>query len=227
MRIRVLLSTIASLALSAKVSAFGLLAPSSSTARLVDSRLPKQPPRGTLLRAEEGGDGDGDGDVELDYETQWGVDDSYTTTATGLQYKDEVVGTGDSSPEDGGTIELHYSFWFDDFSDEECRETGKKYFSTRGPSNPKSTPMSFQLGETQILEGWSEGMKTMKAGGKRILIIPPELAYGDAGIPQKNNVFPAIPGGSYLRFEIELVKVDNSAFTKFRQWLPKPSSILE
>ena len=167
---------------------------------------------------EEGGDG------ALDYKTQWQIDDSYKTTATGLQYKDEVVGTGDSSPEEGGTIELHYSFWFDDFSDEESRETGKKYFSTRGSNNPKGTPMSFQFGDTQILKGWSEGMETMKAGGKRILIIPPELAYGDDGIPQR-NVFPAVPGGSYLRFEVELVKVDNSAFTKFRRWLPKPSSL--
>jgi len=85
--------------------------------------------------------------------------------------------------------------------------------------------MSFQFGDTQILKGWSEGMETMKAGGKRILIIPPELAYGDDGIPQMND-FPAVPGGSYLRFEAELVKVDNSAFTKFRRWLPKPSSLL-
>ena len=101
---RVLLITIASLAVFAKVSAFGILVPSSSTAR-VDSCLPKQ--RKTLLRAESGGDGVLEA---LDYKTQWQVDDSYTTTASGLQYKDEVVGTGDSSPEDGGTIELHYSF---------------------------------------------------------------------------------------------------------------------
>lgn len=220
MTMRVLLITIGSLALFAKVSAFGILAPPSSTVHSVASCLLKQRPRKTLLRAEEGGDG------ALDYKTQWQIDDSYKTTATGLQYKDEVVGTGDSSPEEGGTIELHYSFWFDDFSDEESRETGKKYFSTRGSNNPKGTPMSFQFGDTQILKGWSEGMETMKAGGKRILIIPPELAYGDDGIPQR-NVFPAVPGGSYLRFEVELVKVDNSAFTKFRRWLPKPSSLLE
>ena len=110
---RVLLVTIASLALFAKVSAFGILAPPSSTVRSVASCLLKQRPRETLLRAEAGGDGVLEA---LDYKTQWQVDDSYTTTATGLQYKDEVVGTGDSSPEDGGTIELHYSFWFDDFS---------------------------------------------------------------------------------------------------------------
>jgi len=100
---RVLLVTIASLALFAKVSAFGILAPSSSIVRLVDSCLPRE----SLLRAESGGDGVLEA---LDYKTQWQVDDSYTTTASGLQYKDEVVGTGDSSPEDGGTIELHYSF---------------------------------------------------------------------------------------------------------------------
>ena len=83
----------------------------------------------------------------------------------------------------------------------------------------------FNYGNAPILMGWMEELKTMKAKGKRLLIIPPELGYGSKTV--KNPGKPTIPANSYLRFEIELVEVDNSFFTKFRQWIPKPSSLLE
>ena len=173
----------------------------------------------------------------LDYKTQWQVDDSYTTTASGLAYKDTVLGSGES-PDDGGTIAVHYAFWFDDFSSDDAdgesssrdeeKNMGVMYFNTKGPNNPKNQPISFQYGEkAQIVKGWLEGMKTMKKGGTRILVIPPDLAYGEDGLPGKPPLIPAIPANSYLRFEVELVEVDNSAWTKFRRMVPKPSSLLD
>lgn len=156
------------------------------------------------------------------YQTQWEVDDSYTTTDSGLMFKDLVVGSGES-PDDDGTISIHYTFWFDDFSVE---DSGTKYFSSQGANNPKDEPMTIQYGEkAKIIKGWTEGMKTMKEGGKRVLIIPPELAYGKDGLKEMST-FPAIPADAFLRFEVEMVGVDNSALTKFRRMIPKPSSLL-
>lgn len=164
--------------------------------------------------------------TSLDYKTQWKVDDSYTKTASGLLYKDTKVGSGES-PDEGGTIGIHYAFWIDQFEDEND-EKGTLYFNTRNEKNPKMEPLGMQYGESaQILKGWLEGMKTMKKGGKRVLIIPPELGYGDQEVPANPPRFPAIPVGTFLRFEVEMVDVDNSAWTKFRRMVPKPSSILD
>ena len=66
----------------------------------------------------------------------------------------------------------------------------------------------------------------MKQGGKRILVMPPELGYGSKGIPKAGSL-PAIPGDANLRFELELVEVDNSTMTKFRRMIPKPSTIFD
>lgn len=167
---------------------------------------------------------------EPEYLTKWGVDDSYTTTPSGLRYKDLVVGKGESAT-DGGTIEIHYTFWFDDFADVQSDEKlGRKYFSTHSASNPKDEALKFQFnfGEKNknLIKGWAEGMETMSAGGKRVLIVPPELAYGDEGLPQR-NVLPEIPAGAHLRFEIAMMAVDNSPFTKFRWMVPRPSALLE
>ena len=161
----------------------------------------------------------------LDYKTQWKIDDSYTKTKSGLLYKDTKVGSGES-PDEGGTIAIHYAFWLDQFEDEND-DKGTLYFNTRNSKNPKMEPLGMQYTQdAQILKGWIEGMETMKKGGKRVLIIPPELGYGDQEIPA-NNKFPAIPVGTYLRFEVEMVDVDNSAWTKFRRMVPKPSAIFE
>merc|ERR1712194_351327 len=161
---------------------------------------------------------------------KWQVDETFTTTESGLMFKDTVVGNGES-PGEGGTISIHYSMWFDEFSDGNEGTIGTTYFSTLSAKNAKGDaikkPTSLQFGEkANILRGWSEGMGTMKPGGKRILIIPPKLGYGTGGLPQ-NGKFPKIPGNAHLRFEIEMVEVDNSMFTKFRRLVPRPSALLE
>lgn len=163
----------------------------------------------------------------LDYKTQWNIDDSYTTTDSGLMYKDIVVGTGEVPDFDGGTIQIHYAFWFDSF-ESATDTTGTLYFDTKNSKNIKLEPLMMQYNDkTQILKGWLEGMKTMKQGGTRVLVIPPELGYGKNILPASPPTYPEIPGDSYLRFEVEMVAVDNSAWTKFRRMVPKPSSILD
>lgn len=189
-------------------------------------QLPEPNARKTLLKAAEDEVDAGDS-ADADFKVKWQVDDSFTTTESGLMFKDTVVGSGDS-PEDSGTISIHYSMWFDDFSD--ANEEGTTYFSTLSAKDSKGKPMkpmSLQFGEkAKILKGWSEGMETMKPGGKRTLIIPPALGYGAGGLPQ-SGAFPKIPGNANLRFEVELLEVDNSLFTKFRRLVPRPSALLE
>ena len=109
------------------------------------------------------------------------------TTPSGLKYIDEVVGTGDS-PKPGQTVTVHYTGWLED---------GKKFDS----SYDHGGPFSFRIGIDPIIRGWNEGLMTMKVGGKRRLIIPPQLGYGARGA---GNV---IPPNATLIFEVELLGV--------------------
>ncbi len=109
-----------------------------------------------------------------------------TLTDTGLGIIDTVEGTG-ATPEAGQTLAVHYTGWLSD---------GTKFDS----SLDRGTPFEFPLGEGRVIAGWDEGMATMKVGGKRRLIIPSELAYGESGSA-------SIPPDSELTFDVELLEI--------------------
>jgi FKBP-type peptidyl-prolyl cis-trans isomerase len=77
-------------------------------------------------------------------------------------------------------------------------ENGKEFDN----SYKRGEPIRFKLGARQVIAGWDEGIQGMKPGGKRVLTIPPEKAYGKTGYP------PVIPPNSALRFEVELVEIE-------------------
>jgi peptidylprolyl isomerase len=108
------------------------------------------------------------------------------TTASGLQYIDIVVGTGDS-PTAAGLVLVDYTGWL--------AEDGSKFDS----SVDRGEPATFQT--NGVIPGFSEGLLSMQVGGKRRLIIPPELGYGEAGSP------PVIPPNAALIFDVELLQV--------------------
>jgi peptidylprolyl isomerase len=107
------------------------------------------------------------------------------TTESGLQYVDLVPGSGRQA-ELGDTATVHYTGWLAD---------GKKFDSSRD----RNEPFSFRVGAGQVIKGWDEGVGTMRVGGKRKLIIPPQLGYGTRGA---GNV---IPPNATLTFEVELL----------------------
>ncbi|HSE24156.1 MAG TPA: FKBP-type peptidyl-prolyl cis-trans isomerase [Pyrinomonadaceae bacterium] len=108
------------------------------------------------------------------------------TTASGLKYVDQVVGTGET-PKIGQAVTVNYTGTL---------ENGNKFDS----SLDKGQPFTFRLGRDPMIKGWDEGISTMKVGGKRHLIIPSKLGYG----PQAR---PNIPANSTLLFDIELLSV--------------------
>jgi len=110
-----------------------------------------------------------------------------TVSASGLQFIDIKVGAGDS-PQSGQTVEVHYTGWLAD---------GTKFDS----SLDRGQPFSFVLGVGQVISGWDEGVASMNVGGKRRLIIPPELGYGERGYP------PVIPANAQLIFDVELLDI--------------------
>ena len=117
--------------------------------------------------------------------------DKMTTTKSGLKYMDQKVGSGDVAMK-GNTVSVHYTGWF--YTE---GKRGAKFDS----SLDRKMPFEFKLGARQVIPGWDEGVEGMKVGGKRELIIPPDLGYGPRGMPG------IIPPNSTLNFEIELLKV--------------------
>lgn len=107
-------------------------------------------------------------------------------TASGLQYIDERVGEGPAPGSPTRCVTVHYTGWTTD---------GTQFDS----SVARGQPIAFSLG--QVIKGWTEGVGSMKEGGKRRLIIPGDLAYGAAGRP------PRIGPNATLIFDVELIKV--------------------
>jgi FKBP-type peptidyl-prolyl cis-trans isomerase len=109
------------------------------------------------------------------------------TTKSGLKYVDLKVGDGDEAKK-GTTVSVHYTGWLKD---------GTKFDS----SKDRNQLFDFPLGLGRVIKGWDEGVEGMKVGGKRKLIIPADLAYGQRGAGG------LIPPGAELTFEVELFKV--------------------
>jgi len=109
------------------------------------------------------------------------------TTASGLKYIDIVVGKG-ASPTAGKQVTVHYTGTL---------ENGKKFDS----SVDRKEPFTFIIGVGQVIPGWDEGVMSMKVGGKRKLIIPPNLGYGSHGAGG------VIPPNATLLFDVELLDV--------------------
>ena len=114
-----------------------------------------------------------------------------TKTPSGLQYEDTKVGTG-ASPQKGQTCVMNYTGWL-----WENGVKGKKFDS----SLDRGTPFSFPIGQGRVIKGWDEGVATMKVGGQRVLLIPPDLGYGSRGAGG------VIPPNATLIFEVELLEV--------------------
>jgi FKBP-type peptidyl-prolyl cis-trans isomerase len=111
--------------------------------------------------------------------------EAVVTTESGLQYVDLSVGTGRQA-EVGDTVTVHYTGWL---------ANGAKFDS----SVDRNEPFSFRVGAGQVIKGWDEGVGTMRTGGKRKLIIPPDLGYGARGAGG------VIPPDATLTFEVELL----------------------
>lgn len=107
------------------------------------------------------------------------------TTTSGLKYVDITEGTG-ATPRTGQMLSVHYTGTLQD---------GTKFDS----SYDRGKPYEFRIGTGSVIKGWDEGLMNMKVGGKRKLIIPPNLGYGPRGSP------PKIPGNATLLFDVELV----------------------
>jgi FKBP-type peptidyl-prolyl cis-trans isomerase len=107
--------------------------------------------------------------------------------AGGLRYWDIKEGTGKEA-KNGSKVTVHYTGWL---------TNGKKFDS----SVDRGQPFPFKLGAGDVIQGWEEGVRGMKVGGKRQLRIPPEMGYGSRGA---GNV---IPPGATLIFDVELLDV--------------------
>ncbi len=112
-------------------------------------------------------------------------DSDYTTTASGLKYKDIKVGEGES-PKNGQTVKVHYTGTLED---------GTKFDSSRD----RGQPFEFPIGLGRVIKGWDEGVMSMKVGGRRELVIPAELGYGSRGAGG------VIPPNATLIFDVELL----------------------
>jgi FKBP-type peptidyl-prolyl cis-trans isomerase len=122
---------------------------------------------------------------------QGGASDKMTELADGLKYTDTTVGTGAEATA-GQQVSVHYTGWLDQNGNK-----GTKFDS----SVDRGQPFSFTLGAQEVIRGWDEGVAGMKVGGKRTLIIPPDLGYGARGAGG------VIPPNATLIFDVELLGV--------------------
>jgi peptidylprolyl isomerase len=158
------------------------------------NQAPTEEPSAPADAAEpDEGEADTPGDEEAppepaeDEATPEASEGSTVTTDSGLKYTDVTKGSG-AEAKAGDTVAVHYTGTLED---------GTKFDSSRD----RGTPFDFRLGAGRVIAGWDEGVAGMKVGGKRKLIIPPDLGYGAGGAP------PDIPPNATLHFDVELLEI--------------------
>ncbi len=114
-----------------------------------------------------------------------------TTTASGLQYEDTIIGSGAQATK-GKSVTVHYTGWLYNGGVQ-----GAKFDS----SKDRRDPFVFSLGAGMVIRGWDEGVAGMQVGGVRTLIIPAELGYGARGAGG------VIPPNATLKFDVELLGI--------------------
>lgn len=120
--------------------------------------------------------------------------DQYLTTARGAEYKDLKAGEGESA-QLGDIATIHFIGWIDANGSQ-----GKELYNSR----KQQRPVSFVVGTDKVMAGWNEGVIGMRAGGKRMLRVPPTLGYGARAVPD------SVPENSSLIFVIDLVELEKS-----------------
>ena len=140
-----------------------------------------------LIALAAGAAGRADDAGQTEKEKKW------TKTESGLQYRDIKEGTGEK-PKKGQTCVMHYTGWL-----WENGAKGKKFDS----SVDRGEPLDFPIGTGRVIKGWDQGVMSMKVGGKRELLIPPDLAYGSRGAGR------VVPPNATLLFEVELLKIQD------------------
>ena len=116
---------------------------------------------------------------------------SFISLSSGLEYKDLKVGSG-SEAQLGDIAHIHFVGWVD-----EKGQRGREIYNSR----MKQEPVSFVIGTDKVMQGWNEGVVGMRAGGTRLLRIPPELGYGDKAVED------VVPANVNLQFIIELLEI--------------------
>lgn len=119
----------------------------------------------------------------------------FQTTPGGLQYRDLQPGSGPAVTQ-GDVAEIHFIIWLD-----ENGARGRQIASTR----ERGRPLSFVVGTDRVMEGWNQGVIGMRVGGRRLLMIPPDLAFGDRAVED------VIPPRAFLIMIVELIGLEQGA----------------
>jgi FKBP-type peptidyl-prolyl cis-trans isomerase len=146
--------------------------------------------RGRVERPEEEPGGHEESAVPAEFAESLGIDlEGMRQNPSGLYLEDLVEGRG-LAARSGHVVVVHYTGWL---------PNGEQFDSTRENGGEAR---SFQLGARRdVIAGWEEGVSGMRIGGKRRLVVPPQLGYGARGVPG------AIPPNATLIYEFELVDI--------------------